>query len=131
MSDNAERWILLVEDDEADVFLAERAFERSGVPARVETAGDGEKALARLRDGDKPALIVTDLKMPRMNGVELLRALKDDPELSHIPAAVLTSSAEARDRDESLRLGAKAFLSKPMMSAEWDAVIAKLRLLLG
>ena len=127
MSDLSEKVVLFVEDDDADVELTTRAFESLGFDARVEHASDGHAALQRLRAGLRPDLILTDLKMPKINGLELARVLHADPQLASIPVVFLTSSAERRDREEALTLGAKAFVTKPMQLADFAPIVAVLR----
>lgn len=127
MSDLASKTILLVEDDEADVELTRRAFDHYGFDVRLETAPDGEAAMQRLRAGLRPSLIVTDLKMPRLNGLELQLRLNADPALEPLPLVVLTSSSERGDRETSLSRGARAFLQKPMQLDDWRPVIEELR----
>ena len=127
MSDLSEKVVLFVEDDDADVELTRRAFEELGFDARVELASDGHAALQRLRAGLRPDLILTDLKMPKINGLELARLLHADPQLASIPVVFLTSSAERRDREEALTLGARAFVTKPMQLADFEPIVALLR----
>ena len=86
--------ILLVEDDEVDVMNVRRAFERNNVSNPLYVAGNGLEALEMLRDGTVPAerrLILLDLNMPKMNGIEFLQALRADPELASSSVVVLTT----------------------------------------
>lgn len=127
MSDLAAKSVLLVEDDDADVELTRRAFEHYGFDVRLETAPDGAAALERLRAGPRPDLLVTDLKMPRLNGLELQQRMIEEPALKGLPVVVLTSSSERGDRETALGRGARAFLQKPMQLDDWRAVIETLK----
>jgi len=115
--------ILLVEDREDDVVLIRRAFKEIGLMNPVQVVRDGEEAVAYLKgDGifsnheeqPLPALILLDLKMPRMDGFEFLAWLRQQPELLHLPVVVLTSSEELRDVHRAYALGANSFLVKPI-----------------
>ena len=129
--------ILFVEDDPDDIELTLLNFKSHGFDVEIEVARDGLQALRRLEDGARecpprdPDLILLDLKMPRMNGLELLRALKERPRLSGIPVAFLTSSADEGDRREALELGARLFLQKPSNFDEFAGIVARLRALLS
>jgi two-component system response regulator len=111
--------ILLVEDDEDHVFLVRRALaDLDGPAVTVEVAGDGEQAVERLarsrfEPGGPPQLVMLDLKMPRMDGLEVLRRIRDDGSARGVPVVVLTSSERQEDREEALRLGATWFVCKP------------------
>ena len=111
--------ILLVEDDPDHVFLVRRALrDLAGVDVTVEVAGDGEQAAqrlarARFEPGGPPQLVLLDLKMPRMGGLELLRRIRADVATQRLPVVVLTSSERQEDREEALRQGATWFVCKP------------------
>jgi CheY-like chemotaxis protein len=111
--------VLLVEDDEDHVFLIRRALtDLPGVAVAVEVAADGEQALerlarARFEAGGLPQLVLLDLKMPRMGGLEVLGDLRADERTRDLPVVVLTSSEHPEDREEALRLGATWFVCKP------------------
>ena len=118
--------LLLVEDDEDDVFFFTRALqesaERVGVPIRLEVTHDGRQALAYLQGkeefGDRekhpfPELVVTDLKMPQLNGLEVLAWLHEREEFQRVPKIVLSASSDESDVDEAYRLGANTFFQKP------------------
>jgi two-component system, response regulator len=111
--------VLLVEDDEDHVFLIRRALaDLAGVAVAVEVAADGEQALerlarARFEAGGLPQLVLLDLKMPRMGGLEVLGHLRADETTRDLPVVVLTSSEHREDREEALRLGATWFVCKP------------------
>jgi len=110
--------ILLVEDNPQDVDLTLRAFKRHQLVNPILVARDGEEALAwlpRWEAGEEtPAVILLDLKMPRMGGLEVLERLKAHPTLRTIPVVVLTSSAEERDLQTAYRLGANSYIVKPV-----------------
>jgi CheY-like chemotaxis protein len=108
--------VMIVEDDANIRYLLEAAAERLGIFSKVTVAVDGLAALDTLRQAnasEHPAFIATDLSMPRMNGIELIRALKADPLLRHIPIGVITSSDVPNDRSDAFAAGACSFLAKP------------------
>lgn len=114
--------ILLAEDDPNDVFFMQRALVKAGanVPLRVVTNGDEaqEYLNGSGKFGDRtefplPTLVLLDLKMPFKDGFEVLAWMRSQPLLKDIPVAVLTSSAEDRDRQRATELGAKAYFVKP------------------
>jgi two-component system response regulator len=134
-----ERFVLLVEDNPDDVTLAELAFREEGFPYRVVVARDGQEALDFLfaegahsgRDrADAPALVVLDLKMPRVGGLEVLQKMREDRWLKYVVAVVLTTSDEERDRLDALRLGANLFLKKPMDYDGLRSIVGELKRLL-
>lgn len=111
-------WVLLVEDSIADRELLQEAWRRSGVGARLETAGDGCEAYDRLerlvdQRRELPVVVLTDLKMPRMDGAELLRRVRDLKGTRTLPVVVLSSSQEPEDVHRCYRLGANGFVVKP------------------
>lgn len=114
--------ILLVEDNEDDVFFMRRAFKQAGLTNRLELAHNGEAAIQYLsganpfQDREKfplPGLIFLDLKMPILNGFDVLSWIKTQPRLNTIPVAVLSSSPEDRDMKKAYELGARCYLIKP------------------
>ena len=109
--------ILLVDDDEIDVMTVKRAFARGNVTNQLFIATDGIEALQLLRSDGIPAarrLVLLDLNMPRMNGIELLREIRSDPALQSITVVVLTTSNEDRDRVEAYQLNVAGYLLKPV-----------------
>jgi two-component system, response regulator len=133
--------ILLVEDDDDHVFLIRRALaDVEGVDVAIEVAGDGEQAIERLirsrfEPGGRPQLVLLDLKMPRMGGLEVLRQLRADEAARGLPVVVLTSSERPEDREEAVALGASWFVCKPtdgrrlrseiqQLAAHWSQVTA-------
>ena len=119
--------ILLVEDNPKDVTLTLHALREENLANAVQVARDGEEALDFLfcrgefagRSFDRPPeLVLLDLKLPKVNGLEVLRAVKGDPRTKAIPVVVLTSSREENDLVESYKLGVNAYIQKPV---EFDA----------
>jgi len=109
--------ILLVEDDRVDVMNVRRAFEKSRITIPLHTVRDGEEALEALRSGTVPRerlMILLDLNMPRMNGIEFLRELRSDPDLRHLPVVVLTTSDDERDRLDAWELNVAGYIVKPV-----------------
>jgi hypothetical protein len=112
------RPILLVEDNPMDVDLTRRAFARRNMLNPLEVARDGEEALAwlaRWEAGEPvPVVILLDLKLPRVPGLEVLKRLKAHPEFSRIPVVVLTTSGEDADVDAAYALGVNSYIVKPV-----------------
>jgi CheY-like chemotaxis protein len=108
--------LLLIEDDLVDVMTVKRALRELAVNNPLRVLHNGEQALANLRTVGQgmPGLILLDLNMPRMNGIEFLQQLKQDPLLCRIPVVVLTTSKEEQDRVESFRLGVAGYMVKPV-----------------
>ncbi len=106
--------ILLVEDDTVDVMTVKRALKDLQVTSELVSTGDGEDALAYLRDNGnvKPCVILLDLNMPKMNGTEFLRIAKADEALKKIPIIVLTTSNSEQDISKSFELGAAGYMVK-------------------
>jgi CheY-like chemotaxis protein len=121
--------ILLVDDDAVDVMNVQRAFKKSNIHNTLYVAGDGNQALELLRSGTMPStnrLILLDLNMPRMNGLEFLRALRADPELRATPVVVLTTSNDDRDRLQSYAHNVAGYLIKPVASPAFVELMAAL-----
>jgi CheY-like chemotaxis protein len=110
------RPVLLVEDDTIDAMTVRRAFRDLKLTNPLVHTVNGEEALACLRDEtkDKPCLILLDLNMPKMNGIEFLGVVKVDPVLKKIPVVVLTTSNEERDVVQSFRLSVAGYIIKPV-----------------
>ncbi|MFX0061960.1 MAG: response regulator [Candidatus Hermodarchaeota archaeon] len=121
-----EKPILFVEDDHVDAMTVERAFKELNVPNKLIVVSTGEEALSFLKDEktEKPCLILLDLNMPRMNGLELLKIIKQDEVLKTIPVVVLTSSNEERDIIESFNWSVAGYMVKP---AEYVKFVEVLR----
>lgn len=129
---DSESTILIVEDDPNDVLFLKRAFKRSGVLNPIQSVGDGEEAVAYLAGSGKfadrvafpfPRVILTDLKMPRMNGIELLKWLYARPEMRVVPIIVLTSSTDEDDIKAAFCNGASAYMVKPVAFDELERVV--------
>jgi CheY-like chemotaxis protein len=121
--------ILLVDDDAVDVMNVQRAFKKSNIHNTLYVAGDGGRALELLRNGTVPSsnrLILLDLNMPRMNGLEFLHALREDPELRSTPVVVLTTSNDDRDRLQSYAHNVAGYLVKPVASSSFMELMATL-----
>lgn len=110
--------ILLVEDNPMDVDLTRRAFARRKIANPIQVARDGEEALAwlpRWEAGEpRPVVILLDLKLPRVNGLEVLRQLKSHALAATIPIVILTTSAEDSDIQTAYKLGANSYIVKPV-----------------
>lgn len=108
--------LLLVEDDDVDAMTVRRALRELKVVNPLQVVHNGEEALEALRQAVQPlpALILLDLNMPRMNGIEFLRSAKLDERLRLIPVVVLTTSREEQDRLQSFSLGAAGYMLKPV-----------------
>ena len=109
--------ILLVEDDEVDVMNVKRAFERNNVSNPLFVAGNGLEGLEVLRGDELPKerrLVLLDLNMPKMNGIEFLQALRADPELAATPVVVLTTSNDDQDKIDAYNLNVAGYLLKPV-----------------
>ena len=113
--------ILLVEDNEDDIELTKRAFARVNLKNDVVVVKDGEQALAFLasRDQALPEIVLLDLKLPKIDGLEVLQEIRRNERTRMLPVIVLTSSAEQRDIVESYRLGANSYVRKPVDFAEF------------
>ena len=128
--------ILLAEDSDADAELITRALRKGSVVNRIARVRDGVEALEFVfhegsfidRRGGHPRLILLDLKMPRLGGIDVLRRLKGDDRAKMIPVVVLTSSAEEQDVIESYKLGVNSYLVKPVEFSAFTQVIAQVGL---
>jgi CheY-like chemotaxis protein len=121
--------ILLVEDDELDVMNVQRAFKKNHIRNPLWVAGNGHDALAMLRGDEIPTdrrLILLDLNMPRMNGIEFLRELRADPDLKATPVVVLTTSDDERDRVDAYRLNVAGYILKPVTLPNFIEAMATL-----
>ena len=117
MSDDRALNILLVDDDEVDVMTVKRAFQKANITNRLFVASNGVEALEMLRSGAVPAsrrLVLLDLNMPKMNGLEFLREVRSDPALAALTVVVLTTSNEDRDRVDAFQLNVAGYLLKPV-----------------
>ena len=107
--------VLLVEDNEIDIFVIRRALSECSFKVRVHVARDGEEALSYLKDDQRPsvALLLLDLNVPALSGLEVLRHLRSSPRFNRTPVVVVTSSDSDFDRDAVQALGAAAYFRKP------------------
>ena len=131
MTESADRLlnILLVEDDEVDVMNVRRAFKKNNIANPLFVATNGVEALEQLREGAIPAtrrIVLLDLNMPQMNGIEFLRALRADPQLNLTPVIVLTTSNDERDRIEAYNLNVAGYLLKPVTFSNFCETMATL-----
>jgi len=128
--------ILLVEDSDADAELIIRALRKSNLVNKVVRLRDGVEAIEFVfregtfsqRRGGQPRLILLDLKMPRLGGIDVLRRLKSDERAKLIPVVVLTSSAEEQDVLDSYKLGVNSYLVKPVEFSAFTGVISQMGL---
>jgi CheY-like chemotaxis protein len=121
--------VVLVEDDQVDVMNVERAFKKNNISNPLFVASNGLEALELLRSSTVPRknrIILLDLNMPKMNGIEFLRALRADSELAPTPVVVLTTSNEDQDRVEAYELNVAGYLLKPVTFASFVEVMAAL-----
>ncbi len=125
--------ILLVEDDEVDIMNVQRAFKKYKITNPLYVAGNGVEALAMLRSGEQYTqvpktrrLILLDLNMPKMNGLEFLQELRQDEELKRTPVIVLTTSDEDKDRIEAYNLNVAGYILKPVTFNNFAEVMVAL-----
>ena len=121
--------ILLVEDDAVDVMNVQRAFKKTQAVNSLFVAGNGLEGLRMLRDGTVPAsrrLVLLDLNMPKMNGIEFLREVRTDPALHATSVVVLTTSNEDRDKTEAYSLNVAGYLLKPVTLSNFVELMAAL-----
>lgn len=133
--DNKEVEILLVEDTPEDIELTLMALQRNNLANQVHIARDGEQALDFLFCRGKysarqfdcpPRLVLLDLKLPKINGLEVLRAIKGDSRTKAVPVVVMTSSKEQQDMVEGYRLGVNSYIQKPIDFGQFRDVIKQL-----
>lgn len=123
--------VLMADDDQDDCALAKDALEESGSKGVLVCVEDGFELFDFLRGSGRykrenhslPALILLDLNMPGKDGRQVLTEMKAFPEFQNIPIVVLTTSREKKDKDYSLRMGAKSFITKPITFSDWVRVM--------
>jgi two-component system, response regulator len=128
--------ILLVEDSEDDVRLTKRALQRNNITNDLVVVGDGVAALAYLRTAAQspddtyrlPAIVLLDLKLPKMDGIEVLRQIRADPLLKRQPVVILTTSKEDQDVIKSYDVGANSYIRKPVDFEQFCAALQQLGL---
>lgn len=120
--------ILLVEDDEIDVMNVQRAFARNNMANPLHVASNGLEALEMLRAGKIPPrrVVLLDLNMPKMNGIEFLQAVRSDPELANLTIVVLTTSNDDRDRLAAYEHHVAGYLLKPVTFPSFVELMAAL-----
>ncbi len=128
-------FILLVEDNSTDAELAIRALRRGRISNQIQLLQDGTEALdfifcrgeyTHRQITDQPKVILLDLKLPKVSGLEVLRQLKSDPRTQMIPVVVLTSSAEDSDVIESYKLGVNSYIVKPVDFEQFNKAVEQL-----
>jgi two-component system response regulator len=123
--------ILIVEDDPDDLELLTHTFAEVGITNSIEVARDGQEALDYLfcladhagREAIPPQLVLLDLQLPKIDGIEVLRTIRADPRRKSIPVVILTSSCEDRDVVEGYQLGANSYIQKPVDFTQFQATI--------
>lgn len=122
--------LLLVEDDDLDVMNVHRALASAAEIASITVARDGIEALKLLRTGELPMerlVVLADLRMPRMSGLDLLKALRNDARLKRVPTVILTTSDDPHDRDAAFCLGAAGYFVKPASPGQFKRIMDALR----
>ncbi len=121
--------VLLVEDNPADVRLAGQAMKESNIPSSLKVVGSGEEAMSYLlsRDSEvgleRPDIILLDLSLPEKGGIEVLKEIKENPDLKRIPVIVLTTSNDERDVESAYAVHANCYITKPVDSDKFSGVI--------
>ncbi len=124
--------ILLVEDNEGDIFLTTLAFEQSGIQFNLNVVKDGKEALEFLNRNGKfsyspsPELILLDINLPKKNGHEVLKSVKENEQLKHIPVIMLTTSSSQKDIDLAFSNGAASFVTKSTEVKEFLSTVANI-----
>jgi two-component system response regulator len=124
--------VLLVEDDPGDQLMTREVFEENRIANRLHVAGDGEEALDFLyRRGEhhnapRIDLVLLDLNLPKYDGHEVLRQIRSDPALTHLPVIILTTSAAEQDVVSSYKLHANAFVTKPVDVGQFIAAVRQI-----
>lgn len=122
--------ILLVEDDKVDIKSVKRAFEELSVTNPLVVTLNGEEAIGYLmkNSNNLPALILLDLNMPRMNGLEFLKIIKNEDKFKKIPVVALTTSDENKDKTESFKSGISGYMVKPVDYKDFIEVIRTIKM---
>lgn len=129
--------ILLVEDDEDDIELTRLAFDQNRIANRLDVVKNGEQALSYLfcrdefegnSDEPLPALVLLDIKLPGLNGLDVLKQVRKNSSTRHLPVVVLTQSAEQEDMLESYERGANSFIRKPVDFEKFKEAVHQLQL---
>jgi two-component system response regulator len=131
------RAILLIEDDPSDIGLTRRAFEKGRISNKLIVAADGQQALDYLFGVDPesgrslnplPAVVLLDLKLPKVDGLEVLKRIRADSRTKRLPVVILTSSTEPRDLGASYDLGANSYIRKPVDFVQFAEAVQQLGL---
>lgn len=118
--------ILFIEDDAIESMKLQRTITKLGMRHKIQNAHNGEEALALLNSVDQlPDLILLDLNMPRMNGIEFLDVLKQDEKLKYLPTIILTTSQNRADLLECFRIGIAGYIIKPLKYAEYESKLQR------
>jgi len=125
---DGKKTILLVEDDKIDVQAVERSFKQLNITNPLEVRGNGEEALEYIKNDDRPCLILLDLNMPKMGGIEFLEIVKADNDYKNIPVVVFTSSKEERDKVNSFNLGVAGYIVKPPDYKKFVEVVKQIQM---
>jgi len=122
--------ILLAEDDQVDVMTVKRALKDINVTNPLIVVNNGEEALEYLNNdnNEKPGIILLDINMPKMNGIEFLKATKNDDDIKRIPVVVLTSSEEEQDKVDSFNLSVAGYMIKPVDYLQFVEVVRTINL---
>lgn len=129
---NTNDYVLLVEDNPDEILLTQRAFKKGNIPIQLKIVTNGKQALdffvsrsdcTQMDTNDKLKLILLDLNLPLISGLDVLKEVRANPATSRIPIIVLTSSTEEKDQIESYRLGANDYVRKPTGFAEFTETV--------
>lgn len=125
-----ELFLLLVDDNEGDILLTKEGFSERGIVEKIVVARNGEEAVSvlqvALREGQLPNLILLDVNMPRMNGYEVLKYIKDNRELKHIPVLMLTTSSSSKEIGKAYENFANGYITKPQNIDDFLMVVQKI-----
>lgn len=122
--------VVIVEDDPNDAELILRVFRKHNMVNKIVLLKDGAEALDFFfgsKANDHPKVVLLDLKLPKVNGIEVLQRLKTEPRTKNVPVVVLTSSAEDKDIQDAYRYGVNSFVTKPIRFEDFSKAIAELR----
>lgn len=118
--------ILLVEDDEVDIMNVKRSFRKQEITHSLEVARDGMEAMEKLREGDKPNVILLDINMPRMNGLEFLQQMRSDDDLKDIAVFIMSTSSNPLDKAHAFEFNVAGYIVKPLSSGAFSDLLNRL-----